>query len=344
MPHFGTPDEAASPVVGGETRERADEVAKLVFVGGTGRSGTHVLSQLLSRHNRYGLVPVEVRFHTDPDGFPGLLAGEVTPEQFVKRLRGFWWKGFQTSALPRHVPLRRARALRRRGGAVRGRPRRPTSRPPAGGCSSTCSGSDRRGVQEDEENRAGRPWSSRAPTTSPPRRPWRGSSPRRASSTSSATGATPPPRGSRQTRGLVRPRTRSQGIEWWEERIRAIEARRRRDRRGPAADRRASTSSSACSARALALRPLFRFLGAPVTKRTRRYFSNRMTTEEANKERWREGISARKAEPASTALYLEALERLEADGAALRAAAAPLARAPRRRLDPLVYVYDRGPR
>ena len=70
--------------------------AELVFIGGTGRSGTHVLSQLLSRHDRFGLVPVEVRFHTDPDGFPGLLAGEVTPQQFVKRLRGYWWKGFQT--------------------------------------------------------------------------------------------------------------------------------------------------------------------------------------------------------------------------------------------------------
>ena len=131
MPHFGTPEEAASPVVGGETRERADEVAKLVFVGGTGRSGTHVLSQLLSRHNRYGLVPVEVRFHTDPDGFPGLLDGSVTPEQFVRRLRGLLVEGLSDHALPRHVPLRRARALRRRGGAVRGRPRRPPGRLPA---------------------------------------------------------------------------------------------------------------------------------------------------------------------------------------------------------------------
>ena len=58
MPHFGTPDEAPSPVLGGETLERANETAKLVFVGGTGRSGTHVLAQLISRHNRYGLVPV----------------------------------------------------------------------------------------------------------------------------------------------------------------------------------------------------------------------------------------------------------------------------------------------
>ena len=79
----------------------------------------------------------------------------------------------------------------------------------------------------------------------------------------------------------------------------------------------------------VALRPLFRFLGAPMTKRTRRYFSNRMTREEANKERWREGISERKAERIE-ALYDEALARLEADGAALRAAAAPLARARRR--------------
>ena len=96
MPHFGTPDEAPSPIAGDVEPERADELAQLVFIGGTGRSGTHVLSQLISRHHRYGLVPVEVRFHTDADGFPGLLAGEVTPEQFLKRLRGFWWKGFQT--------------------------------------------------------------------------------------------------------------------------------------------------------------------------------------------------------------------------------------------------------
>ena len=80
-----------------------------------------------------------------------------------------------------------------------------------------------------------------------------------------------------------------------------------------------------------------------MTKRTRRYFSNRMTTEEANKERWREGISARKASRID-GLYREALERLEASGARC----APLLRHSLERrdddLDPLVYVYDRGPR
>ncbi len=78
-----------------------------------------------------------------------------------------------------------------------------------------------------------------------------------------------------------------------------------------------------------------------MTKRTRRYFSNRMTTEEANKERWREGISAGKAERIA-ALYDEALGRLEADGARC----APLLRHSLERrgdeLDPLVYVYDRA--
>src|ERR671937_3088498 len=68
----------------------------IVFVGGTGRSGTHVVAKLLSRHPDLALVPLEVRFHVEERGFPGLLAGRVSKEQFVRRLRGFWWKGFQT--------------------------------------------------------------------------------------------------------------------------------------------------------------------------------------------------------------------------------------------------------
>ena len=65
-------------------------------MGGTGRSGTHVLAKLLSRHPRLAMVPIEVRFHVEERGFPGLLDGRVSKEQFVRRLRGFWWKGFQT--------------------------------------------------------------------------------------------------------------------------------------------------------------------------------------------------------------------------------------------------------
>jgi hypothetical protein len=142
-----------------------------------------------------------------------------------------------------------------------------------------------------------------------------------------------------QTHGIVRPRTRVEGIGWWEERVRAIEAGADAIPDGHLLTVGLDELVRMQRARA-AMRPLFRFLGTTVTKRTRRYFSNRMTSEEANKERWREGISARKAERLE-ALYVEALERLEADG--MRCA--PLLRHAYERRDetqdPLIYVYDR---
>jgi Sulfotransferase family len=63
----------------------------LVFVGGTGRSGTHILAELLGRHPHYHDVPIECRFHTNPQGFPDLLAGRATKEEFLRKLRRFWW-------------------------------------------------------------------------------------------------------------------------------------------------------------------------------------------------------------------------------------------------------------
>jgi hypothetical protein len=333
MPHFGTPDEVPSPVLGGVVIERAPETAKLVFIGGTGRSGTHVLSQLVSRHNRYALVPVEVRFHTDPEGFPGLLSGEVTPEQFVRRMRGFWWKGFQTSRFRgmyrfvdrEHYEAAVARFEANHGDDVVAACRqlfydllwfRVEEEPRALAL-----------VEQSTDNVA------RAETLTQVFPEAKFIHVVRDGRDASASRVA-------QTRGLVRPRTRVQGIEWWEERIRAIEHGADALAEGKLLTVGLDELVRMQRAR-VALRPLFRFLGAPVTKRTRRYFSNRMTSEEANKERWREGISERKAERIA-ALYEEALARLEADGARC----APLLRhALERRGDdrePLVYVYDRA--
>lgn len=90
--------------------EEAPEIARprVVFVGGTGRSGTHVVARLLGRHSTLANYPNEARFHTDPGGFPDLLAGRVTPEQFLDRLRGSWWRGVAlhrmgVKGLHRHV-------------------------------------------------------------------------------------------------------------------------------------------------------------------------------------------------------------------------------------------------
>jgi len=68
------------------------EKPELLFIGGTGRSGTHVLSHLLGEHSHYSRVPVEARFHVNPQGFPDLLAGKVSPDQFLRKMRRFWWK------------------------------------------------------------------------------------------------------------------------------------------------------------------------------------------------------------------------------------------------------------
>ena len=63
----------------------------LVFVGGTGRSGTHVVAKMLGRHSFYRNIRNEVRFHCNPRGYPDLLAGNVEVDEFLKKLRKFWW-------------------------------------------------------------------------------------------------------------------------------------------------------------------------------------------------------------------------------------------------------------
>ena len=83
----------------------------IVFVGGTGRSGTHVVNNLLGRCSRYARVPIEARFHVNPQGFPDLLAGRIQLEDFVTKLRGFWWRriraGQVAPAILRSVALGR---------------------------------------------------------------------------------------------------------------------------------------------------------------------------------------------------------------------------------------------
>jgi hypothetical protein len=63
----------------------------LVFVGGTGRSGTHIVASLLGQHSRFASVPIECRFHCNPNGLADLVEGRTTPREFVDKLRRFWW-------------------------------------------------------------------------------------------------------------------------------------------------------------------------------------------------------------------------------------------------------------
>ncbi|MFL5891934.1 MAG: sulfotransferase [Solirubrobacterales bacterium] len=65
--------------------------AELVFVGGTGRSGTTILAELLGYHSRFCAVPIECRFHCHPKGLADVVARRVAPEEFVRKLRTYWW-------------------------------------------------------------------------------------------------------------------------------------------------------------------------------------------------------------------------------------------------------------
>jgi hypothetical protein len=67
------------------------EPPELVFVGGTGRSGTTVLAELLGRHSRFYDVPIECRFHCNPSGLADVVGGRASPEQFVRKLETYWW-------------------------------------------------------------------------------------------------------------------------------------------------------------------------------------------------------------------------------------------------------------
>ena len=91
------------------------EPVPLLFVGGTGRSGTHVVAKILDRHSNFRKVPNEARFHVDPGGFPDVLAGRTGPDLFAWRLEHYWWRNFEPRRLAfrglhRYVPKARLRA------------------------------------------------------------------------------------------------------------------------------------------------------------------------------------------------------------------------------------------
>jgi hypothetical protein len=95
----------------------ASTPAKLVFVGGTGRSGTHIVSYLLDRHSRFHGVPIECRFHCNPNGLADLVTGRTDVDSFLTKLRGYWWHRVRVG--DRAYVKARWRAVGRRG-RVRG--------------------------------------------------------------------------------------------------------------------------------------------------------------------------------------------------------------------------------
>jgi Sulfotransferase family len=278
-------------------------VPPVTFVGGTGRSGTHVVSRLLASHGKLQLIPVECRFHVEDRGFPGLLAGTTTKRAFLRRLRGFWWRGFQTN---RMRGMYRFLARERFDEAVAAFDERFDD-DPVKACRflfwdllwPADAEGEVSGIVEQSCDTIAQaatlhelfPEAAFVHVV----RDGRDASASRVS----------------QTRGLIRPRTRAQGLDWWESRLRAMDSGARSVPDGQLAE--ISLDELLTEPADEILEQLFDLVSLSPGRRVRGFFENRMSLSDANAERWREGISAAKRDQLDRR-YREALDRLEAEG------------------------------
>src|SRR3954469_21027623 len=65
-----------------------------IFIGGSGRSGSHALARLIGHHSQYLMLPREIAFHASMDApnLGDLLDGRTTFETFVEHMRTSWWR------------------------------------------------------------------------------------------------------------------------------------------------------------------------------------------------------------------------------------------------------------
>ncbi len=63
-----------------------------VFIGGTGRCGTHVVASMVARAGQDALVPSELRLHVSPEAIEGFVSGRRSRRSLVRGLLSHWWR------------------------------------------------------------------------------------------------------------------------------------------------------------------------------------------------------------------------------------------------------------
>ncbi len=276
----------------------------LLFVGGTGRSGTHVVSKILNNHSHFRKVPNEARFHTDPGGFPDVLAGRTGPELFIWRLRRHWYRNFEPArfsfrGIHRYVPRARLDA------ASASFLRRFEDEPEAA-CRQLFF--DLLWPLAAEEAKAGLIEQScdvvaEAPTLGPlfPEAKFVHVVRDGRDAAASRVG---------QARFFAYPRSMTQGLEWWEARIRNIDAGARA--LDPGRLYPVSLDELVGGQRRRSYRLLRRFAGLRNEKPMLKYFQKRVHNRNAHMERWRKSVPERRQDEVD-ARYREILERMRED-------------------------------
>jgi hypothetical protein len=281
------------------------EPAALLFVGGTGRSGTHVVSKILNSSGHFRKVPNEARFHVDPGGFPDVISGRTGPDLFAYRLEHYWYRNFEPARMSfrgihRYVPRARLRAattsfLRRFDDEPEAACRQlffdllwplVTEEAKSGLLEQSCdtvAEAGTLGLLFPEARfvhvvRDGRDVAA------------------------SRVG---------QARWLAHPRTMQQGLEWWEARMRRIDdgVRAVGDGRVLAVSLDDLVSGSR---RKGTLKDMRSFAGLGNDKAMRGYFERRVKNRNAHTERWREEVPEKRHDEVDAA-YGEILGRLIAD-------------------------------
>ena len=79
------------PILGPVERGPSHGALGPVFLGGTGRCGTHVVASLAASSGRYAQVPAELRLHISPDGLPAFVEGRHSRRRLLRGLRTHWW-------------------------------------------------------------------------------------------------------------------------------------------------------------------------------------------------------------------------------------------------------------
>jgi hypothetical protein len=292
-----------------EEIERADDAdvfnpPPILFVGGTGRSGTHVVAKILDKHSHFRKVPNEARFHTDPGGFPDVLGGHTGPDLFVWRLRHHWYRNFEPTRLSfrglhRYVPRRRLDAacaafLRRFDDEPEAASRQlffdllwplATEEAKAGLIEQSCDV-----VAEAETLDRLFPEARFIHVVRDGR-----------DAAASRVG---------QARWLTHPRTIKQGLEWWEARIRRIDAGVRAVEPGRVYP--VSLDELVGGERRRTYRLMRRFAGLRNEEAMLDYFQGRVKDRNANMQRWRHSVPERRQAEVD-ALYRDILDRLADD-------------------------------